>query len=754
MPDSMKPDSVSDEWSDALVPSGPAPAPAVLAGHSEHHHTMPHGMSTARLLQHKWLGLAVFLVVAVPVIGVVIFTHVPVYEARATIEVSPTVENIVSDPTSVPRYRQYLNDQAALIQSDRILQRVLDQAPVRETEWFKSAAALNGSRLHGMRSALSVSPRSNTSLIDISMSAESPSEATLIANAVMDEYLSEVYGRANETGNIRLSRIEDELKTLRGNIDDLRAGITAQRADAGHWSPEQLLAQQRMRLDQRQVEREAIRNRITIATWRLDQLKARQERLANPEDASTTQPSELEDILPPPPYEADPEWRRLNLACQSAKDAIELETHLGDEHPRMVKLRTAEQQAEAKLRTHEQQLDVAWSVAPPTSGDATVAGGVPQPTEHDLRELIALTQEELKLQEAAIRDEEERVQRSAKIAARLQERLNELAHFEQRYEELRDRKVTMVMESRAPASIRAFDRAMVRPEPVNTRTRLMMIAAALFGSLFLGVGAAYVRARAATAIQDFDEMAFTKAPFLGFIPIVRSPELAESAVRAEHIRMVRTALLQRLATGHGKTIQITSAGPGAGKSTLAVLLADSLARCGKKVLLVDGDLRNPSLHERCQIKAEPGLIDVLRARASDAEAITAMTGSGIAILPAGHMQGAADAELLANGVLSRVVQRWSDQFDIILFDSAPLLPVADARILATQVSGTLMVVRQKHCHRADVSDAMRQLTMSGATVMGMVFVGERRYGTYRNAYYAEGYYGTGTDHLALDAREV
>jgi capsular exopolysaccharide synthesis family protein len=223
-------------------------------------------------------------------------------------------------------------------------------------------------------------------------------------------------------------------------------------------------------------------------------------------------------------------------------------------------------------------------------------------------------------------------------------------------------------------------------------------------------------------------------------------------MQAEYVRMVRTALLQRLEEGGGKVVQITSAGSGSGKTTLAVMLAESLARCGKKVLLVDADLRNPSIHERCDIAAEPGLLGVLKARVGDPEAIVKPGQSGISVLPIGKVSAEIDGELLANGVLAACLRRWCGQFDLVLLDSAPVLPVADARILSRLVDGTILVVREKHCHRAGVADALAQLGASGGALLGMVFVGSRLGGAYGGGYYDYRYPAADTT-AALDARE-
>ena len=218
--------------------------------------------------------------------------------------------------------------------------------------------------------------------------------------------------------------------------------------------------------------------------------------------------------------------------------------------------------------------------------------------------------------------------------------------------------------------------------------------------------------------------------------------------------MVRTALLERIEKGRDNVVLITSAGSKAGKTTVAILLAKSLAHCGKRVLLVDADLRNPSLSKRCDVSNNPGLIDVLSKQTHDKDAITKNGVGGLHILSAGTLNAAHDPELLANGRLQANLDRWRRDYDVVVLDTAPVMPVADARILSRAVDGTVMVLREGHCRRDDVIEALAILSTSGSPLLGTVFVGSRHRAGY-SPYYG-GYYNyqvaAGSD-TEMDVRE-
>jgi Mrp family chromosome partitioning ATPase len=138
---------------------------------------------------------------------------------------------------------------------------------------------------------------------------------------------------------------------------------------------------------------------------------------------------------------------------------------------------------------------------------------------------------------------------------------------------------------------------------------------------------------------------------------------------------------------------------------------------------------------------------------ADTEAIIRPDGAEFSVVPAGKVDMDTDPELLANGVLGHCLRRWRGQFDVVVFDSPPVVPVADARIVSGNADGTILVVREKHCHRAEVADALGHLGACGGTLLGLVFVGSELSGAYHKAYY-HGYGQAVNSTSALDVRQV
>jgi capsular exopolysaccharide synthesis family protein len=211
---------------------------------------------------------------------------------------------------------------------------------------------------------------------------------------------------------------------------------------------------------------------------------------------------------------------------------------------------------------------------------------------------------------------------------------------------------------------------------------------------------------------------------------------------AEGFRTLRTNLLfSRLGTAF-KTIVVTSSGPGEGKSTVAANLAVTFAQQGKRVLLVDCDLRRPTLHQAFQTSREPGLTDLLDGGSVE-EVIRQTSEKGLFLITSGEPP-ANPTELLGSDAMRKLIDHTEEWFDLVVLDTPPVLAASDSSILGSLADGVLVVVRAGHTARDAARDTIRQLDSVGANVVGAVLndadaviPGYDSY--YRNYYY--NYYG-------------
>jgi succinoglycan biosynthesis transport protein ExoP len=213
-----------------------------------------------------------------------------------------------------------------------------------------------------------------------------------------------------------------------------------------------------------------------------------------------------------------------------------------------------------------------------------------------------------------------------------------------------------------------------------------------------------------------------------------------NSIAAEAYRLLRTNLIFSSADESPRTIAITSACPGEGKTTVAVNLAVAFAHQGIPVLLVDTDLRRGRIFKVFEMAKDPGLSQVLQGSLSLTEAVRSTSVPGLSVLTTGGFP-TDPSELLGSPAMSRLVAEVSQQYGMVIFDTSPLLSVPDGAIMAAGADATILVVRAGQTKEDEAKVAMAQLVAVGANVVGAVMNDKdaemHRYGEY---YYSE-YYG-------------
>ncbi|MEQ1871750.1 MAG: CpsD/CapB family tyrosine-protein kinase, partial [Vicinamibacterales bacterium] len=233
-------------------------------------------------------------------------------------------------------------------------------------------------------------------------------------------------------------------------------------------------------------------------------------------------------------------------------------------------------------------------------------------------------------------------------------------------------------------------------------------------------------------------------PFLGMIPsvpkgqevqnpLVTMPGLANFS---EAFKTVRTNVLFSTAEDGARSLVVTSAGPGEGKSICSANLAVSLAQSGLRVLLVDADMRRPRVHEIFAVDQEPGFSNVLSGNAKVAEAIKKSPIQGLWLMTAGHIPPN-PAELLGSPRYVDFLASLDDHFDWVVVDTPPVMVVADSLVVGNQATGVIFVVGADQTSRHTARNAVDQLTNTNANVIGSIL---NRADVHRNPHYYSQYY--------------
>ena len=203
----------------------------------------------------------------------------------------------------------------------------------------------------------------------------------------------------------------------------------------------------------------------------------------------------------------------------------------------------------------------------------------------------------------------------------------------------------------------------------------------------------------------------------------------------ESIDATRTMLIHAARSGSHRVVMIASALPGEGKTSLASHLATSLARSGQKTLLVDADLRCPSIHRLFDLTLNPGLSELLRGEAAFDDVIVSTAVEELKVLTAGKCD-AQTLRILSQGGLGGLFARLKEQYDFVIVDSSPILPVADAQIIAQQVDAVLFSILADVSRKTKIQAAYQRITALGVKVLGAVVTGAHDGGRYGNKYYS------------------
>lgn len=198
----------------------------------------------------------------------------------------------------------------------------------------------------------------------------------------------------------------------------------------------------------------------------------------------------------------------------------------------------------------------------------------------------------------------------------------------------------------------------------------------------------------------------------------------------EAYKLLRTNLLFSLTeTSEGKAhiIGVTSSIRGEGKSTTTINLAGTLAEQGERVLVIEGDMRLPSLHQKMEVKTKPGLSNVLVTKNEPTRFLQTVDVGylnekkiTIDVLTAGEIPPN-PSELLGSDKMKRILEHLSNHYNFILVDLPPVTAVTDALVVTKLVNGVIMVVRDQYTESRSLKDALRQLKMVDAKILGFVY---------------------------------
>lgn len=316
----------------------------------------------------------------------------------------------------------------------------------------------------------------------------------------------------------------------------------------------------------------------------------------------------------------------------------------------------------------------------------------------------------------------------------------------------------------SPVKITMLQQATTPTGAINPRPSFNLALGVLLG-IALAVAAIFLRSMLDTRIRSAADVAtVTEQPVLGAIGFntdhVTKPLFMRDAPRSalgEAMRDLRTNIAYLAGQGETQTVMVTSATQSEGKTTTSANLAIAMAESDAKVLVIDADLRRPRIADVFDIEGGAGLSDVLVGRAEPADVVQPWGASGLHVLPAGRIPPN-PSELLGSQSMRHLMDELEREYDFIVVDAPPLLPVTDAAVLSKVCSGAIVTTSARSGRKALLRAAIDRLDKIGARVLGIVVTmqsargrGDLSYGVY-GGYYEDALESESTQPPVADGR--
>ncbi|CAN2045708.1 polysaccharide biosynthesis transport protein [Candidatus Magnetomoraceae bacterium gMMP-1] len=713
------------------------------------------------IMKRKWIILTCFFIIVIAV-AIHTFTAIPIYKASIRLVIEKENPNLVSiqevmavDASGSDYYQtQYKIIESRTVAREVISRLNLDKSeeffPKPKTDFFSNlkrsvsttinfsinwltsllrtdvkktkASADNSDSDSGLVSGfigrIAVEPIRNSRLVDVSFEAKDPVLATKVVNTLakvyIDQNLETKLKAAKEAVQWLHERIEEERKKVeKAEINllkykEIEGIVTDFSSDV-----EKITAQKLAQLNSQLIEAEAVR---VEAETRYRQALALQDK----PDLIDSVPEVLNNQL----------VRQIKqMEVELFNRMSELSKKYGQNHPKMIAVQseidTIKDRKTKEIKRVINSLRNEYKVS--------------QAKQNSLaRSLAKQKKQSLTLNQKAIKYGV--LRREAESARHMYDLLFK------RFKE------TSLTEEMKTGNIRIIDLAEVPKSPVKPRKRLNLLLAMVIGMAF-GVALAFSIEYLDNTIKIPDDIReHLKIAYLGPVPIFsmntkefKQPELitlhSPKSTASESYRGIRTSILFSSADEAPKTILITSAGPGEGKTLTSTNLAIAMAQAGTKVALIDCDMRKPKIHKVFKIGREIGMSSILIREGKMKGAINHTQIPNLDLIPCGPIPPN-PSEIIGSSRMYNLLNVLKKHYGRIIIDSPPITAVTDATVLAKFVDGVILVINAGETPRQVVQNGLGQLQSVNAHILGAVLnavdTGKESYYYYQYYYY---YYG-------------
>ena len=666
-----------------------------------------------KILWNRKYLIGSIVLISCLVTAILIYRMRPIYRATTLLQIerrSATIVNIEDVYREEAPWLRFNETQSKLLGSRRICEKALSRIELSAVERYKNVPDL----ATAIQTRLFIEPIEDSFLVNVSYEDEDPALAAAIVNAVTDSYVEDTIFHRRELSEEAEQKIKKQLPILREKLQESEKALQ-------DFKDENNTAA----LDKQQQD---IFTRLAAQRTRLDDAKEQRIRLEAALTSVRRASDGLGSLLSVPEIAQDSTViSYLQAKSELEREKAHLLQSLKDGHPQVDALNKEVEKLDKQIQQR--------------------AEAIAESIECQYQEKKYL-EESVSASIAVIEKEAEKLDR---ISNRYQYLSGQVEANRKFYEEFLQRQKELESSPNIDVgTVRIVDRAKAPKLPVRPK-KMQNILIALLLSLIGGIAFSLLLEHLDDTLKTNEEAEkFLSLPVLGVVPFIRGKHgqtdrvelTAHREPRAsftEAYRAIRTSLTFSTTDQAPKVYLVTSAGEKEGKTITASSLGIVTAHQGKKVLLIDSDLRKPRIHSVFGIDNSLGLTNYL-AGMSDVDAIIHKTEvDNLDVIVSGPISPN-PCELLGGRRMQDLITAVKERYDVIFMDSPPVVPVSDARVLAPMVDNVIQVAWTGRVSRKVIMMGKQLLSGVGAKMVGLVLNRVGRRGAGRYYYYHRYYY--------------
>ena len=673
-----------------------------------------HFLDYWRVIQVRWVLILLAFLLVLMTSAIVTYFQPREYQSSVFIEVKSTAENprIFSGDANQPVHDPQLAPTVfQVIKRTSILYPVVDELKLQD-KWAKGGSRLSRENCFAMlRNRVQVEEVRNTDLLQISVFDQDPQEAADIANKIVSVYQDKRVEEEKQIMNRAVTTMNDQVTKQQKKVDEaaIEVGRIRDEEHIVDLNPEGTEdAQTPLNAIVLKQEGEVNDSETKAAT-----LKTQLQQI------QTLKGEDLMRMLPTLSIQ-DPTVLKILPMYQEAvaMEAQMLNSGLDENHPKVKALRATKQ---VYLRQLDEQVAIVRSALEKNLKTAETTRDAMQ------KRLSEINQKQLS---------------SKNLSANYARAKNSYIKEKLLLDSVRMRAQTQTMELAMPrVAISVKEPAEAPTRPARPRVALNLMLGALVG-LVVGLGLAFFIEYLDTSVKTMEDVeSLLGVPVLAIIPknIKLLHKEAGDTPDAEAYRILRTNIEFNRKNPGANTMSVASGGPGEGKSTTIANLAYISAQGGYSTLIVDADLRRPVQHGLFDLSNQFGLTNYLTTEMALDEVVLPTGIENLSLIPSGILP--ADAVGILNSQrMSDLVAELKLRYDMVFFDSPPVLGVSDASVLASEVDQTIIIVQHRRFPRAMLLRVKQAIVGVGGNVLGVVLNNvDLKHD--QNYYYYTNYYG-------------